>query len=497
MKTLIATSLLIALLVSGVSVMAQTQNEDYLGLPGDNLNLFAVMKLFQESKTLEEFERTLNDENSRINNLDLNNDNYIDYISVFDNVYGDVHNIVLQVAINEREKQDVAVFTVERDKKGNVILQLTGDRALYGDNYIIEPNYDDTVINETPNPGYTGNARTVNGRKVNVVRTTVVEVATWPLVTYIYSPGYVVWRSSWYWGYYPQYWSPWRPYYWHYYYGYHYNYYDYYYSYYRPWNYHRHTHWNDYYYRTHHVHSTTVNVYIRDGRYKPTYSRPEERAKGEALYASTHRDSPTRRTESVRVADQNRRSSSGEATRNSSTGSAGVSDRRSSGTTTAKSRSNSETRSSGNTSPQVRPAESKSRESSTRSAAPERKTAQPQAARSQESSTRSAAPERKTAQPQAARSQESSTRSAAPERKTVQPQAARSQQGSPKATAPEKRMPQSQASAPRAGSSSKSSAPARKEAKAQPSQSRSRESKSNDTQARSKESSTKKENSRR
>ena len=479
MKTLVAISVLIALLASGVSVMAQTQNEDYLGLPGDNLNLFAVMKLFQESKTLEEFERTLNDENSRINNLDLNNDNYIDYISVFDNVYGDVHNIVLQVAINEREKQDVAVFTVERDKKGNVILQLTGDRLLYGENYIIEPNYDDTVINETPNPGYTGNARTVNGRNVNVVRTTVVEVATWPLVTYIYSPGYVVWRSSWYWGYYPQYWRPWRPHYWHYYYGYHYNYYDYYYSYYRPWHHHRHTYWNDYYYRPHHVNSTTVNVYLRDGRYKTTYSRPEERVKGQALYTSTHRDNPTRRTESVRVADQNRRSPSGEATRSSST----------------RSRSNTETRSSGNTSTQARPAESRSRESSTRSATPARKTDQPQKARSQESNTRSATPARKTAQPQAARTQESSTRSATPARKTAQPQAARSQQSSPKAAAPERRMSQSQASAPRAGSS-KSSAPARKEAKAQPSQSRSGESKSN-SQARSKESSSKKENSRR
>jgi len=52
--------------------MAQEQNDNYLGLPGDNLNLYAVMTLFQESKTLEEFERSLNDENSRINNLDLN-----------------------------------------------------------------------------------------------------------------------------------------------------------------------------------------------------------------------------------------------------------------------------------------------------------------------------------------------------------------------------------------------------------------------------------------
>ena len=482
MKTLVAISVLIALLASGVSVMAQTQNEDYLGLPGDNLNLFAVMKLFQESKTLEEFERTLNDENSRINNLDLNNDNYIDYISVFDNVYGDVHNIVLQVAINEREKQDVAVFTVERDKKGNVILQLTGDRLLYGENYIIEPNYDDTVINETPNPGYTGNARTVNGRNVNVVRTTVVEVATWPLVTYIYSPGYVVWRSSWYWGYYPQYWRPWRPHYWHYYYGYHYNYYDYYYSYYRPWHYHRHTHWNDYYYRPHHVNSTTVNVYLSDGRYKTTYSRPEERVKGQALYTSTHRDSPTRRTESVRVADQNRRSPSGEVTRKSSTGSAGVSDRRASESVTTRAsgnnRSSGQVRSSGSTQPsKAQPSESRSSQ-----------------VRTTESRSSSEARSSQV-RPAESKSRESSTRSATPARKTAQPQAARSQQSSPKAAAPERRMSQSQASAPRAGSS-KSSAPARKEAKAQPSQSRSREVKSN-SQARSKESSTKMESSRR
>ena len=70
MKTLIATSVLAALLASGVAVMAQEQNDDYLGLPGDNLNLYAVMTLFQESKTLEEFEMSLNDENSRIMALD-------------------------------------------------------------------------------------------------------------------------------------------------------------------------------------------------------------------------------------------------------------------------------------------------------------------------------------------------------------------------------------------------------------------------------------------
>ena len=95
-------------------MMAQTRQDEYLGLPGDNLNLYAVMKLFQGSETLESFERNLNDENTRINNLDLNGDNFIDYIRVIDYVDRDVHNIVLRVAINKRENQDVAVFTVQR-----------------------------------------------------------------------------------------------------------------------------------------------------------------------------------------------------------------------------------------------------------------------------------------------------------------------------------------------------------------------------------------------
>jgi hypothetical protein len=111
MKKLILTSIL-ALMIAAGTTIAQNRPDEYLGLPGDNLNLYAVMKLFQESQTLEDFERKLNDENSRINNLDLNGDNLIDYIMVKDYPDGNVHNIVLQVALNQNEKQDVAVFTV-------------------------------------------------------------------------------------------------------------------------------------------------------------------------------------------------------------------------------------------------------------------------------------------------------------------------------------------------------------------------------------------------
>jgi hypothetical protein len=306
MKKFMIISILAAFFAAGTSVLAQDNQEDWLGLPGDNLNLYAVMKLFQESKTLESFENGLNDKNSNINNLDLNGDNFVDYIRVIDNVDGDVHNIVLQVAVNQRENQDIAVFTVQRFQNGQVQIQLIGDEELYGRNYIIEPIFDDN--GQTPNPGYTGNSKTIYGRNVNVVRTTTYEIAAWPVIRFIYRPDYVVWHSSWYWGYYPSYWNPWEPYYWHYYYGYHYNWYNDYYGHYRRWDNHRYTRWNDFYYTSRRSHSTYVDSRIQAGNYKNTYSRPEQRRDGEALFTRQHPDQSRRVQDNPSVNTQGRRS---------------------------------------------------------------------------------------------------------------------------------------------------------------------------------------------
>lgn len=290
------------MLASFTGLLAQYQREGYLGLPGDNLNLFAVMKLFQESETLEGFERSLNDENNNINNLDLDGDNRVDYISVFDNVDGNVHNIILQVAITRREFQDVAVFTVIRDARGNVEIQLIGDEALYGRNYIIEPNMADA--RETPNPGYTGN--------VTVVRTTAYEIAAWPLIRFMFLPTYVVWHSPWYYGYYPPYWSTWHPYYWHYYYGYHSHWNDYYYGHYRPCDYYRYSNYHTHYYSSRRSYSPHVSSRIEAGSYKKTYSRPDQQRNGEALYNRRYLGQNTRTSGST-VSTQTRTSSSGTA----------------------------------------------------------------------------------------------------------------------------------------------------------------------------------------
>ncbi|MDX9940815.1 MAG: hypothetical protein RBS53_01200 [Bacteroidales bacterium] len=276
MKKFIFTSIFAFLLAGMSTLRASEWPEEYLGLPGDNLNLYAVMDLFQNSETLEGFERSLNDPEQMINNLDLNGDNYVDYIMVTDYVDGADHTIVMSVALNASENQDVAVFTVEKLRSGGVRIQLIGDEALYGKNYIVEPIY-----GETPNPGYTG---TANAHNVQVVHTTYYEVASWPVVTYIYTPGYSVWRSAWYWGYYPVYWDPWTPFYWHYYYGYHYNWYAHYYAYYRPWSYYRYARYHDFYWRHHRHYSPTIVVWVNNGNYRDTYSRPEAINEGLAEY---------------------------------------------------------------------------------------------------------------------------------------------------------------------------------------------------------------------
>ena len=74
MKNRITLILLFVILLVSRGYSQTIPKADSLGLPGDNLNLYAVLDLFQQSETFEIFEKKLNEEDSKINNLDLNND---------------------------------------------------------------------------------------------------------------------------------------------------------------------------------------------------------------------------------------------------------------------------------------------------------------------------------------------------------------------------------------------------------------------------------------
>lgn len=268
-------NILLVLFLGSGAVQAQNY-EEYLGLPGDNLNLYVVMDIFRNSPTLEEFEQKINDPETMVNNLDLNMDGYVDYITVHSYSGDGVHTIVLRVAISRVEEQDVAVFFIQKLSNGEVAVQLVGDEALYGPDYIIEPS-----TGGTPNPGYNAGTSYSGGGGTTVVYQ---EVRTWPIVVYVWDPYYVPWHSTWYWGYYPPYWRPWAPHYWHYYYGYHYHWYRHHRHYYHYGRHHRNRHYHTVYVTNVRRSSVTINNNITGGRYKETYKHPESRVEGETLY---------------------------------------------------------------------------------------------------------------------------------------------------------------------------------------------------------------------
>jgi hypothetical protein len=197
----------IAIGMSCLSLTAYSQSvadSTLLGLPGDNLDLYAVLDLFQQSKTIEDFEKSLNLEKTGINNLDLNLDKKVDFIKVVTKQEKDDFTFVLQVNVSEKETQDIAVIFVSKDESKKVSMQIVGDEALYGKNHIVELKESSTPA-VTANPGYKG------PDTVKVVtqpaKTTTVIVEQAPIVQYVYSPAYVPYVPPYYYGFYPPYFS--------------------------------------------------------------------------------------------------------------------------------------------------------------------------------------------------------------------------------------------------------------------------------------------------
>jgi len=181
---------------------ATNSDTELLGLLGDNLDLYASLDLFQKSKTIEEFEASLNDEKTGINNLDLNLDGNVDFVKVITQQDGNDFTFVLQVDVSEKEIQDVAVILVSKDSEGKISVQMVGDEALYGADYVIEPKPETPSV--TANPAYSGNDTIV----VQSQASTVVVLESEPVIVYVYSPSYIHYYPPYYYGYYPYYYRP-------------------------------------------------------------------------------------------------------------------------------------------------------------------------------------------------------------------------------------------------------------------------------------------------
>lgn len=144
----------------------------------DNLDLRAIASIFGDAKNLDDFERQLNDPKIQISNLDLNDDNQVDYLRVIESVEENTHLIIVQAVLGRDTFQDVATIEVERDHNNQVQVQVVGDVYMYGQNYIYEPVYVSTPI----------------------------------IYTTFWTPRYRPYCSAWYWNYYPTYYYAWNPY---------------------------------------------------------------------------------------------------------------------------------------------------------------------------------------------------------------------------------------------------------------------------------------------
>jgi hypothetical protein len=173
--------LLLSLLTAVFAMPTQAQDRTTINAKNseisDNLDLRAVASIFGDAENLQDFERRLNDPKLQISNLDLNDDDEVDYLRVIESVEKRTHVIIIQAVLDRDVYQDVATIDVEKDRNNNVQIQIVGDVYMYGQNYIYEPVYHTTPV----------------------------------IYTSFWLSNYRPYHSTWNWNYYPSYYYAWNP----------------------------------------------------------------------------------------------------------------------------------------------------------------------------------------------------------------------------------------------------------------------------------------------
>ena len=126
-----------------------SDNNDYYARARENLDLQAIGPLLERAGSAQELEYLINSDR-RINNLDLNQDGYVDYISVaeFDDRDDDERGLSLFSRFGPDLIQEITTIIFNRggrNASGARIL-LTGNEQLYGDNYYYETNWIDRAL---------------------------------------------------------------------------------------------------------------------------------------------------------------------------------------------------------------------------------------------------------------------------------------------------------------------------------------------------------------
>ncbi len=206
-------SLAVVSLLTVSTAKAQSQSGiDSTGLPGDNFSLQGALQMFQDAASPEAFEEAVNKEGNHINNLDLDEDGNTDYVQVVSKMDKGAHVFILQVAVSEKETQDIAVIELEKTGNETAMIQIVGDEDIYGEQIIVEPDSgDDAASIDFIN---NGNLSGPNASFEYDAPGIIINVWLWPSVRFVFAPVYRPWISPWRWHHHPAWWKPWKPYGW-------------------------------------------------------------------------------------------------------------------------------------------------------------------------------------------------------------------------------------------------------------------------------------------
>ncbi len=134
------TKILVALLFTGSSQFItscrsdvnQNVNMTVTSEAADGLDLKAVTALLKTVKDPADLEKRINSGSPRICNLDLNEDDSIDYVKVTEYADGNVKGFSLTTELGPDDVQELATIEITEDGKGGHQAQTHGNSQIYG-----------------------------------------------------------------------------------------------------------------------------------------------------------------------------------------------------------------------------------------------------------------------------------------------------------------------------------------------------------------------------
>ncbi len=108
---------------------------------GDGLDLQAVGEIVKKSANAEEIEKELNKKGG-VNNLDLNEDGYPDYINVQEKGEGNVTLLSLTTSLSEGDVQEIATIEIDLNKGSQQAdVYISGNQHIYGSGHSYHSHY--------------------------------------------------------------------------------------------------------------------------------------------------------------------------------------------------------------------------------------------------------------------------------------------------------------------------------------------------------------------